>query len=79
MATMVKVPYVNHVATLTGGVGYEDLARFYKYHFTTETVTVSMACGVHSDAHRVVATGHRAHHRVSHWQVTASVLTKSLD
>ncbi|KZV77514.1 NTF2-like protein [Peniophora sp. CONT] len=39
MATMVKVPYVNHVATLTGGVGYEDLARFYKYHFTRETVT----------------------------------------
>ncbi|VDB86479.1 unnamed protein product [Peniophora sp. CBMAI 1063] len=39
MSTMVKVPYVNHVATLTGGVGYEDLARFYKYHFTTETVT----------------------------------------
>ena len=26
----VKVPYVNHVATLTGGVGYDELARFYK-------------------------------------------------
>ena len=26
----VKVPYVNHVATLTGGVGHDDLTRFYK-------------------------------------------------
>ncbi|KAI0080316.1 NTF2-like protein [Panus rudis PR-1116 ss-1] len=39
MSTMVSAPYVNHVATLTGGVGYEELARFYKYHFTRETVT----------------------------------------
>ncbi|KAI0033414.1 hypothetical protein K488DRAFT_77907 [Vararia minispora EC-137] len=39
MTTMVKVPYVNHVATLTGGVGYEHLARFYKYHFTSASVT----------------------------------------
>jgi len=39
MSTMVKVPYVNHIATLTGGVGYDELARFYKYHFTNETVT----------------------------------------
>lgn len=39
MSTMVKVPYVNHVATLTGGVGHDDLARFYKYHFTGTNVT----------------------------------------
>jgi len=39
MATMVKVPYVNHIPTMTGGVGYEELARFYKYHFTSATVT----------------------------------------
>ncbi|KAI0313501.1 NTF2-like protein [Amylostereum chailletii] len=39
MSTMVKVPYVNHVPTLTGGVGYQELARFYKYHFTGENVT----------------------------------------
>ena len=50
---MVKVPYVNHVATLTGGVGYEDLARFYKYHFTTETVTVCVAYGKLSRADRI--------------------------
>jgi hypothetical protein len=30
----VKVPYVNHVATLTGGVGHDELARFYKVRIT---------------------------------------------
>ncbi|KAI0660349.1 NTF2-like protein [Cubamyces menziesii] len=39
MSTMVSTPYVNHVPTMTGGVGYKDLARFYKYHFTKEDVT----------------------------------------
>ncbi|KAL1951565.1 hypothetical protein VTO73DRAFT_714 [Trametes versicolor] len=39
MQTMVSTPYVNHVPTMTGGVGYQDLARFYKYHFTKENVT----------------------------------------
>jgi len=33
MATMVAEPYVNHIPTLTGGVGYKQLARFYQYHF----------------------------------------------
>lgn len=33
MATMVDEPYVNHVPTLTGGVGHDQLKRFYKYHF----------------------------------------------
>jgi carboxymethylenebutenolidase len=33
MATMVPEPYVNHVPTLTGGVGHHQLKRFYKYHF----------------------------------------------
>ena len=33
MATMVDEPYVNHVPTLTGGVGKTDLARFYADHF----------------------------------------------
>ncbi len=33
MATMVGAPYVNHVPTLTGGVGHDMLKRFYKYHF----------------------------------------------
>src|SRR6202043_1632059 len=33
MATMVSAPYVNHVPTMTGGVGHDQLKRFYKYHF----------------------------------------------
>ena len=33
MATMVAEPYVNHIPTLTGGIGYKDLHRFYKDYF----------------------------------------------
>lgn len=33
MATMVPEPYVNHIPTMTGGVGHDELKRFYKYHF----------------------------------------------
>jgi carboxymethylenebutenolidase len=33
MATMVAEPYVNHVPVMTGGVGHDDLARFYANHF----------------------------------------------
>jgi carboxymethylenebutenolidase len=33
MATMVSQPYVNHVPTMTGGVGYEQLKRFYAHYF----------------------------------------------
>lgn len=33
MATMVARPYVNHIPTMTGGVGHDELKRFYKYHF----------------------------------------------
>lgn len=33
MATMVAQPYVNHIPTMTGGVGHDALKRFYKYHF----------------------------------------------
>ena len=33
MATMIAQPYVNHVPTMTGGVGYEQLRRFYAHHF----------------------------------------------
>ncbi|MBI1774811.1 MAG: dienelactone hydrolase family protein [Proteobacteria bacterium] len=37
MATMVPQPYVNHMPTMTGGVGYKDLSRFYKNHFIPKT------------------------------------------
>jgi carboxymethylenebutenolidase len=33
MATMVEEPCVNHILTMTGGVGHDQLKRFYKYHF----------------------------------------------
>jgi carboxymethylenebutenolidase len=37
MATMVQEPYVNHVPTMTGGVGHRDLSRFYRHHFIPTT------------------------------------------
>src|SRR5215472_6494994 len=33
MRTMVAEPYVNHIPVMTGGVGGEELARFYARHF----------------------------------------------
>ena len=51
MATMVAAPYVNHVPMMTGGVGYDPLKRFYKYHFIganppdTQLVPVSRTVG----------------------------------
>ncbi len=33
METMVAEPYVNHVPTMTGGIGYNDLKRFYAKFF----------------------------------------------
>ena len=51
MASMVAQPYVNHVPTMTGGVGHDQLKRFYKYHFIganpsdTELVMVSRTVG----------------------------------
>jgi carboxymethylenebutenolidase len=37
MKTMVKEPYVHHVPTLTGGVGYNGVYNFYKNHFVGKT------------------------------------------
>ena len=37
MGTMVPQPYVNHIPTMTGGVGHDQLKRFYKYHFIPTT------------------------------------------
>jgi carboxymethylenebutenolidase len=37
MRTMVASPYVNHIPTMTGGVGHDELARFYKHHFIPKT------------------------------------------
>ncbi|KAI9351145.1 hypothetical protein DFJ73DRAFT_625031, partial [Zopfochytrium polystomum] len=51
MTTMVPEPYVNHIPTMTGGVGYDQLARFYSYHFVnanppdTRLIPVSRTIG----------------------------------
>ena len=39
MKTMVSQPYVNHIPTMTGGVGHDLLKRFYKHHFIPTTPT----------------------------------------
>ncbi|KAK2050797.1 carboxymethylenebutenolidase [Colletotrichum somersetense] len=52
MATMVEQPYVNHIPTLTGGVGRGHLANFYRDHFIfnnpddTELELVSRTVGI---------------------------------
>ncbi len=52
MATMVAEPYVNHVPTLTGGVGHAHLKHFYTHHFVnsnppdTRLIPVSRTVGV---------------------------------
>jgi len=33
MATMAPDPYLNHVPVMTGGVGWDEVHRFYKHHF----------------------------------------------
>ncbi|HUK10180.1 MAG TPA: nuclear transport factor 2 family protein [Stellaceae bacterium] len=54
MATMVAEPYVNHVPTMAGGVGHDELKRFYKYHFVnanpvdTALVPISRTIGANS-------------------------------
>ncbi|KAF3806267.1 hypothetical protein GCG54_00006029 [Colletotrichum gloeosporioides] len=52
MATMVEQPYVNHIPTLTGGVGRARLTNFYTNHFIfnnpedTELELVSRTVGI---------------------------------
>ncbi len=51
MQTMVAEPYVNHIPTMTGGVGSDELSRFYKHHFVdsnpadTRLVPISRTIG----------------------------------
>jgi carboxymethylenebutenolidase len=51
MKTMVSSPYVNHIPTMTGGVGAAELARFYANHFIpkcpkdTKLVPISRTIG----------------------------------
>ncbi|KAH6976249.1 hypothetical protein BKA56DRAFT_589310 [Ilyonectria sp. MPI-CAGE-AT-0026] len=52
MNTMVQEPYVNHITTLTGGVGRKDLSIFYRDHFIfqnpddTEQEVISRSIGI---------------------------------
>jgi carboxymethylenebutenolidase len=52
MNTMVQEPYVNHIPTITGGIGREKLAHFYANHFIpqnpkdTELELVSRTVGI---------------------------------
>ena len=51
MSTMVAEPYVNHIPTMTGGVGHAMLSRFYQHHFVnsnppdTRLVPISRTVG----------------------------------
>lgn len=51
MATMVVEPYVNHIPTMTGGVGHDHLKRFYTHNFVnsnpdgTRLVPISRTVG----------------------------------
>ena len=51
MGTMVAEPYVNHVPTMTGGVGAKQLSRFYQWHFVnanpedTKLIPISRTIG----------------------------------
>ena len=60
MGTMVAEPYVNHIPTMTGGVGYADLRRFYKNYFIganpddTGQVSISRTQGVRQIVDEVI-------------------------
>ena len=62
MATMVADPYVNHVPTMAGGVGHDQLKRFYKYHFIggnprdTEMAPISRTVGADQIVDEVLFT-----------------------
>ena len=65
MATMVAEPYVNHVPTMTGGVGHDQLKRFYKHHFIdgnppdTELVPISRTVGADQIVDEMLASSPR--------------------
>ena len=58
MATMVDQPYVNHIPTMTGGVGSEQLSRFYQHHFVNANPTDTKLISDFSD-HRCRQAGRR--------------------
>jgi len=71
MSTMVSSPYVNHIPTMTGGVGYADLHRFYRDYFIganpadTEQISVSRTIGVNQIVDEVIFSF--THDKVMEW------------
>jgi carboxymethylenebutenolidase len=61
MNTMTSDPYVNHVPTMTGGVGAAQVRRFYKHHFISrqpldfEVMPVSRTIGEDTIVDEMVA------------------------
>ena len=73
MATMVKEPYVNHVPTMTGGIGAKDLYRFYKDFFipgnppSLKITILSRTVGVDRVVDEMLCTFR--HTEVMHWML----------
>ncbi|KAK7915020.1 hypothetical protein PG985_012723 [Apiospora marii] len=73
MATMVEEPYVNHIPTLTGGIGRKKLTEFYTNHFVfanppdTELELVSRTVGIDRVIDEFVTK--MTHDRVVDWLV----------
>jgi carboxymethylenebutenolidase len=71
MKTMVAEPYVNHVPTMTGGVGQHELHHFYSHHFIpnnptdTKSTLVSRTVGVDRVVNETVLSF--THDRVIDW------------
>ncbi|CBF82011.1 uncharacterized protein ANIA_05376 [Aspergillus nidulans FGSC A4] len=71
MATMVQEPYVNHVPTLTGGIGRAKLSKFYLNHFIfnnpddTKLELVSRTLGVDRIVDEFIAC--LTHNKVIDW------------
>ncbi len=53
--TQVSTPYVNHIATMTGGVGFQDLARFYKVRLTASVSPLAAERYLHGNTVRAVS------------------------
>lgn len=51
MATMVQEPYVNHIPTMTGGIGAKDLHRFYRDFFIPGNPPSMKVSGIFSEPH----------------------------
>lgn len=77
MATMAERPYVNHVPTMTGGVGRAELKRFYKYHFIdgnppdTELRPISRTVGADQTARKVADNALPSNELMTRWAGSA--------